>query len=69
MDNAFRCSRANVAFQSVQVPAGSHHVRLVYRDPNLWIGAGISIFSILLCAAIWWRQPPLEKLDGMSDRD
>ena len=61
--------RANVAFQAVQVPAGSHHVRLVYRDPNLWTGAGISIFFIFLCAAIWWRQPPLENLDGMNDRD
>jgi uncharacterized membrane protein YfhO len=61
--------RANVAFQAVQVPAGGHHLRLVYRDPNLWTGAAISLVSLLLCAVIWRRQPPLEKLDGENACD
>jgi hypothetical protein len=61
--------RANVAFQAVQVPAGGHHLRLVYRDPNLWTGAAISLVSLLLCAVTWRRQPPLEKLDGENACD
>ena len=61
--------RANVAFQALQVPAGTHHVRLVYRDPNLEIGAVISLVSLFVCGFLWRRQPPLEKLDGESVRD
>lgn len=49
--------RANVAFQAVQVPAGTHQVRLVYHDPNLAIGAGISAISLVVCIAIWRRSP------------
>ena len=61
--------RANVAFQAVQVPAGKHEIKLIYRDNNLLIGAVISVFSILICAIIWRRQPPLEKLDHAQIRD
>ncbi|HEY5346186.1 MAG TPA: YfhO family protein [Verrucomicrobiae bacterium] len=55
--------RANVAFQALQVPAGKHEIKLIYRDNNLLVGAAISIFSILICVVLWKRQPPLEKLD------
>jgi hypothetical protein len=61
--------RANLAFQAVQVPAGTHQLKLVYRDHNLLIGAGISIVSILLCALIWRRHPATEKLDRVEIRD
>ena len=61
--------RANVAFQALQVPAGTHRIKLIYRDNNLLIGAAISIFSIVICVAIWRRQPPLEKLDRTEIRD
>ena len=61
--------RANVAFQAVQVPAGKHEIKLIYRDQNLLIGAVISVFSILTCTVIWRRQPPLEKLDRATLSD
>ena len=61
--------RANLAFQAVQIPAGEHELKLIYRDRNLVIGAGISVFSILICVGIWRRSPPLEKLDRASRHD
>ena len=38
--------RANHAFQAVQIPAGRHHVHLVYQDRAFEIGAAVS--SIVL---------------------
>jgi uncharacterized membrane protein YfhO len=61
--------RANLAFQAVQIPAGAHQLKLIYRDRNLTIGAGISAFSILICVGIWRRSPPLEKLDRTGRHD
>ena len=61
--------RANVAFQALQVPAGMHRIKLVYRDPNLLIGAGISIAALLVCFVIWKKQPLLEKLDPPTSHD
>jgi hypothetical protein len=51
--------RANLAFQAVQVPAGIHHVQLVYRDPYLKTGAVISAISLLACFFIWRRAPKI----------
>jgi hypothetical protein len=34
--------RANHAFQAIQVPAGSHHVRLIYQDSAFRAGAAVS---------------------------
>jgi hypothetical protein len=51
--------RANLAFQALQVPAGNHHLKLVYRDPNLRIGAIISVLSLAVCGGIWWRKRPV----------
>jgi hypothetical protein len=52
--------RANVAFQAVPVPAGTHHVRLFYQDRAFEIGAAISICMGLNCAvallALWRRE-------------
>jgi hypothetical protein len=49
--------RANLAFQAVEVPAGRHHLKLIYRDPNLEIGAALSVVSLLACGFIWRRAP------------
>jgi hypothetical protein len=54
--------RANLAFQAVQVPAGNHQLKLVYSDPNLLVGAILSVFSLTACGFIFWRtgrQKPL----------
>jgi len=49
--------RANLAFQAVQVPAGRHHLNLVYRDTYFWIGAVISLMALLIvCGWIWARR-------------
>jgi hypothetical protein len=45
--------RANLAFQAVEIPAGKHVLTLVYRDPNLEIGALISALSLAACGLIW----------------
>jgi uncharacterized membrane protein YfhO len=50
--------RANVAFQALQVPAGTHHVKLIYRDPNFEIGAIISLLSLAVCRLIWIKAKP-----------
>jgi hypothetical protein len=47
--------RANVAFQAVQIPAGAHHLKLIYRDRNFVFGGIISLLSIAICAAMWWH--------------
>ena len=47
--------RANHAFQAVAVPAGRHEVRLIYRDRNFELGAGISLGSLVICAVGLWR--------------
>lgn len=50
--------RANVAFQAVQVPQGTHQVHLFYRDSAFQIGAGISVCACLAClAALIVRRP------------
>ena len=51
--------RANLAFQAVEVPAGEHHLKLIYRDPYLEIGAIISTLSLTACVLIWLRAPKI----------
>jgi hypothetical protein len=46
--------RANYAFQALEVPAGKHHILLLYKDKALRLGVAISVSSILICA-IGWR--------------
>ena len=41
--------RANHAFQAVQVPAGRHHIRLVYEDPAFEFGALLSVCMAVNC--------------------
>jgi uncharacterized membrane protein YfhO len=47
--------RANVAFQAVAVPAGSHRVQLVYRPSTVVWGAGVSLLggALALALALW----------------
>lgn len=49
--------RANYAFQALEVPAGHHVVKLTYQDKVFWIGAAISLFTLLGCLAamVRWR--------------
>jgi hypothetical protein len=46
---------ANVAFQAVPVPAGQHHVRIVYRDAKFRASGITSAIWLLLCGALWFR--------------
>jgi len=41
--------RANLAFQAVQVPSGTHRVHLFYRDHAFEIGAAISVCMWINC--------------------
>jgi Bacterial membrane protein YfhO len=41
--------RANYAFQAVQVPAGQHHIQLIYQDRAFEIGTVISLFALAGC--------------------
>lgn len=47
--------RANVAFRAVPVPAGRHEVVLLYRPASVFWGLGISLATLLACAAVFWR--------------
>jgi hypothetical protein len=51
-----RLLRANYAFQAVEVPAGTRHLRLAYEDHALRAGAIISALALLACAGLWWRK-------------
>jgi hypothetical protein len=51
--------RANFAFQALEVPAGAHRVKLVYRDYNLELGFYISVASIIVCGLLWRKLKPL----------
>ncbi len=41
--------RANYAYQAVEVPAGRHEVRLVYRDRRFLLGLVISLAALICC--------------------
>jgi hypothetical protein len=40
---------ANYAFQAFEIPAGSHHVKLVYEDRQFQLGAIISVVTLAGC--------------------
>jgi hypothetical protein len=48
-----RIWRANYAFQALEIPAGSHQVKLVYEDRWFQLGAVISLITLAGCM-IWW---------------
>jgi len=47
--------RANHAFQAVEVPAGRHSLRVVYRDRQFQAGAVISLLTLAGCGWFLWR--------------
>ncbi|MFM8470888.1 MAG: hypothetical protein ACKODH_13150 [Limisphaerales bacterium] len=47
--------RANHAFQAVEVSEGRHTIELRYVDHAFQLGAALSLASLLLCGALWWR--------------
>ena len=54
-DQRVKLLRANHAFQALEVPAGRHHVTLVYRDTRFMAGCALSL-STLIATAVWlWR--------------
>jgi hypothetical protein len=44
--------RANVAFQAIEIPAGKHFVRLVYRDQWFYAGLAFSAIGLLACVTM-----------------
>jgi hypothetical protein len=53
-----RIWRANLGFQAVAIPAGSHQLELTYEDRAFQIGGAISIITLTSClAGLWltWR--------------
>ena len=47
--------RANVAFQAVPVPAGTHRVELVYRPPSVMWGVLITALAVVVALALVLR--------------
>jgi uncharacterized membrane protein YfhO len=47
--------RADYLLQAVPVPAGSHDVRLVYREPAIGLGIALSAVAwiLLALASVW----------------
>jgi hypothetical protein len=60
--------RANYAFQALAIPPGKHQVSVVYEDKTFFWGAVLSLISLLLCAAAWfrWRRNPGEALPSVD---
>lgn len=48
--------RANLAFRAVAVPAGDHHVEMVYRPRSVLLGAALSGLAIALLLGLTWRE-------------
>jgi hypothetical protein len=46
---------ANYAFQALEVPAGKHHVKLVYEDRRFYLGATVSLATLAGCLIFLWR--------------
>ncbi len=58
--------RANVAFQAVQVPAGTHKMHLFYHDRAFEIGAAVSIAAWFGCLFVCFRRAGPKKLIKIS---
>lgn len=67
--NRTRIHRADLAFQAVHVPAGTHHVVFRYVDPMFWTGLAISLGSLVLTMAALVRKkavPSQERPDELQ---
>jgi hypothetical protein len=51
-----RLWQANHAFQAVEILAGRHEVKLVYRDTAFECGAGLSAAALAGCGVYWLRR-------------
>ena len=52
---------ANYAFQAFAIPAGAHRVKLVYQDRRFYLGAVISLVTLVGCLVFYFRprrRPP-----------
>ena len=48
---------ANYAFQAFAVPAGTHHVKLIYEDRRFYLGAAISLITLAGCLIFYsWQR-------------
>jgi hypothetical protein len=47
-----RVLRANVAFRAVQVPAGAHRIRFVYRPLSVKVGLAVSALAVVVAAVL-----------------
>lgn len=45
--------RANEAFQAIEVPAGKHAIRFVYRSNSFYAGAALSGIGLFACAVMF----------------
>jgi hypothetical protein len=52
-----RLWRANYAFQALQIPAGTHQVKLVYVDWNFRLGMMLSLATLACCLLFYWLCP------------
>jgi hypothetical protein len=43
------------AFRAVDVPAGTHRVEMRFEPRVLWMGGVLSLLSVLVVGAWWWR--------------
>jgi hypothetical protein len=59
--------RVNYNQRGVQVPAGEHEVRFVYRPKSLLVGAVVSLLTAALLM-LWWRglRRSKERVEGVS---
>jgi len=46
----------------IALGAGSHHIELRYRPVSFYLGASLSVASLLLILAIWWFTRRVEKM-------
>jgi hypothetical protein len=52
--------RANFAYQALEIPAGTHRVKLIYRDYNFVLGSYVSLASLIACVFLWRKHRPLK---------
>jgi hypothetical protein len=51
-----RIWRANLGYQALQIPSGTHLVQIFYRDAAFRCGAFVSLLALIVCAAVWRRR-------------
>jgi len=65
--NATRLLRANHAFQALEVPPGRHEVILRYQDRFFYCGALISLASLILWIALWFRPAGIKQVSSPAE--